>query len=81
MPPAKRRTARKTAAKKTTARKPAKRRVAKKTTARKPAKRRTVKKAAAKSRALDTALATWGDISFNYESTDTPDVVATPTLN
>ena len=48
MPPAKRRTARKTAAKKTTARKPAKRRVAKKTTARKPAKRRTVKKAAAK---------------------------------
>ena len=53
MPPAKRRTARKTAAKKTTARKPAKRRTvkkaaAKKTTARKPAKRRTVKKAAAK---------------------------------
>jgi len=25
------------------------------------------------------ALATWGDITFNYESTDTPDVVATPT--
>jgi ribulose-bisphosphate carboxylase large chain len=24
-------------------------------------------------------LALWGDISFNYESTDTPDVVATPT--
>ena len=45
MPPAKRRTARKTTAKKTTARKPAKRRVARKTTtrkttARKPAKRR-----------------------------------------
>ena len=29
--------------------------------------------------ALDTALATWGDITFNYESTDTPDVVVTPT--
>ena len=38
-----------------------------------------LKKAAAQNRALDTALATWGDISFNYESTDTPDVVATPT--
>jgi ribulose-bisphosphate carboxylase large chain len=25
------------------------------------------------------ALATWGDITFNYESTDMPDVVATPT--
>jgi ribulose-bisphosphate carboxylase large chain len=25
------------------------------------------------------ALSTWGDITFNYESTDTPDVVATPT--
>ena len=35
---------------------------------------------AAKScRALDVAIATWGDISFNYESTDVPDVVATPT--
>ncbi|TGD84820.1 form I ribulose bisphosphate carboxylase large subunit [Mycolicibacterium sp. CH28] len=38
-----------------------------------------LKKAAAGNRALDTALATWGDITFNYESTDTPDVVATPT--
>ncbi|KAJ6995578.1 hypothetical protein NC653_018133 [Populus alba x Populus x berolinensis] len=38
-----------------------------------------LKKAASSNRALDTALATWGDISFNYESTDTPDVVATPT--
>jgi ribulose-bisphosphate carboxylase large chain len=37
-------------------------------------------KAAAKhSRELDVALSTWGDITFNYESTDTPDVVATPT--
>jgi ribulose-bisphosphate carboxylase large chain len=37
-------------------------------------------RAAAKhSRALDVALSTWGDISFDYESTDVPDVVATPT--
>jgi len=28
---------------------------------------------------LQTALDTWGEISFNYESTDTPDVTATPT--
>jgi ribulose-bisphosphate carboxylase large chain len=28
---------------------------------------------------LQAALDTWGDITFNYESTDTPDVVATPT--
>ena len=27
----------------------------------------------------DVALSTWGDITFNYESTDTPDVLATPT--
>jgi ribulose-bisphosphate carboxylase large chain len=39
-------------------------------------------KAAAKhNRSLDTALTLWGDISFNYESTDTPDVVATPTAS
>ncbi|MBC3193657.1 form I ribulose bisphosphate carboxylase large subunit [Pseudonocardia sp. C8] len=38
-----------------------------------------LKKAAGKNRALDMALATWGDITFNYESTDTADVVATPT--
>jgi ribulose-bisphosphate carboxylase large chain len=37
-----------------------------------------LRKAAAKNRALDMALATWGDITFNYESTDTADVVATP---
>jgi ribulose-bisphosphate carboxylase large chain len=37
-------------------------------------------KAAAKhSRELQIALDTWGDITFNYESTDTPDVVETPT--
>ncbi len=36
-------------------------------------------KAAAKlSRELDVALATWGDITFNYASTDTPDVIETP---
>jgi ribulose-bisphosphate carboxylase large chain len=41
---------------------------------------RDILKAAAKtSRELDVALSTWGDISFNYEPTDTPDVVETPT--
>ncbi len=38
-----------------------------------------LKAAAARSPELQMALDTWGDISFNYESTDTPDVVATPT--
>jgi ribulose-bisphosphate carboxylase large chain len=38
-----------------------------------------LKKAASRNRALDVALATWGDITFNYESTDTPDVVPTST--
>jgi ribulose-bisphosphate carboxylase large chain len=38
-----------------------------------------LKAAAKKSRELDVALDTWGDISFNYESTDMPDVVETPT--
>jgi ribulose-bisphosphate carboxylase large chain len=38
-----------------------------------------LKSAAKKSRELDVALATWGDITFNYESTDVPDVVETPT--
>ncbi len=28
---------------------------------------------------LRAALDVWGEISFNYESTDTPDVVSTPT--
>jgi ribulose-bisphosphate carboxylase large chain len=37
-------------------------------------------KAAAKhSRELDVALATWGDVTFNYEATDVPDAVAMPT--
>jgi ribulose-bisphosphate carboxylase large chain len=35
--------------------------------------------AAKQCRELDVALSTWGDITFNYESTDTPDVLATPT--
>jgi ribulose-bisphosphate carboxylase large chain len=38
-----------------------------------------LRKAAQRNRALDVALATWGDVTFNYESTDTPDVVPTPT--
>jgi ribulose-bisphosphate carboxylase large chain len=38
-----------------------------------------LKAAAKKSHELDIALSTWGDISFNYESTDMPDVVETPT--
>ncbi len=38
-----------------------------------------LKAAAARSPELQMALDTWGDISFNYESTDTPDVVPTPT--
>ncbi len=38
-----------------------------------------LKAAAKKSRELDVALSTWGDVTFNYESTDVPDVVETPT--
>ena len=38
-----------------------------------------LRSAAKHSRELDIALSTWGDITFNYASTDTPDVVATPT--
>jgi ribulose-bisphosphate carboxylase large chain len=38
-----------------------------------------LKAAAKRSHELDVALATWGDISFNYTSTDTADVVSTPT--
>jgi ribulose-bisphosphate carboxylase large chain len=38
-----------------------------------------LKKLAKKNQALQVALDIWGDISFNYESTDTPDVVPTPT--
>lgn len=37
-----------------------------------------LRSAAKHSRELDIALSTWGDITFTYESTDTPDVVETP---
>jgi ribulose-bisphosphate carboxylase large chain len=33
--------------------------------------------AARRSRELDAALSTWGDVTFDFESTDTPDPVAT----
>jgi ribulose-bisphosphate carboxylase large chain len=35
--------------------------------------------AARRCQPLQVALDTWGEITFTYESTDTPDVVATPT--
>ena len=38
-----------------------------------------LKAAATRSRELDMALSTWGDIAFNYESTDVPNAVPTPT--
>jgi ribulose-bisphosphate carboxylase large chain len=38
-----------------------------------------LRSAAKHSRELDIALSTWGDVTFDYESTDTPDVVETPT--
>src|SRR6516225_6143260 len=34
--------------------------------------------AARHSRELDMALSTWGEVSFSYESTDTPDLAVTP---
>jgi ribulose-bisphosphate carboxylase large chain len=34
--------------------------------------------AARRSPELDAALATWGDVTYRYESTDTPDLVVTP---
>jgi ribulose-bisphosphate carboxylase large chain len=36
--------------------------------------------AARRSPELQVALDTWGDVTFDYESTDTPDVVATPSM-
>ena len=36
--------------------------------------------AAKRNAPLQVALDTWGEISFNYESTDTPDVLATPSV-
>jgi ribulose-bisphosphate carboxylase large chain len=38
-----------------------------------------LRSAAKNSRELEVALSTWKDITFNYESTDTPDVLPTPT--
>src|SRR5512146_688776 len=38
-----------------------------------------LKAAAKRSRELDVALTTWGDVTFNFEPTDVPDAVATPT--
>ena len=35
--------------------------------------------AAKRSRELDMALSTWGDVTFDFESTDTPDVIALAT--
>jgi ribulose-bisphosphate carboxylase large chain len=37
-----------------------------------------LKQAAKNSRELDAALSTWGDVTFTYESTDTPDLMVTP---
>jgi ribulose-bisphosphate carboxylase large chain len=39
-----------------------------------------LERAAAWCRPLEKAIETWKDITFNYESTDTPDVLATPSL-
>ncbi len=38
-----------------------------------------LKKTARRHPSLQQALDPWGEISFNYESTDTPDVTLTPT--
>ncbi len=38
-----------------------------------------LKKAAKSYPSFQLALDTWGEISFNYESTDTPDTTPTPT--
>jgi ribulose-bisphosphate carboxylase large chain len=40
-----------------------------------------LRSAARHSRELDVALATWGDITFNFEPTDVPDAVATPVVS
>lgn len=39
-----------------------------------------LEKAAKSSPALRAALETWKDVTFNFESTDTPDVIATPSF-
>ncbi len=38
-----------------------------------------LRSAAKRSRELDMALSTWGDVTFDFQSTDTPDVTAVPT--
>jgi ribulose-bisphosphate carboxylase large chain len=38
-----------------------------------------LQKAAKKSPALQSALDVWGDVTFDFESTDVPDAIATPT--
>ncbi|HEX2041533.1 MAG TPA: RuBisCO large subunit C-terminal-like domain-containing protein [Acidimicrobiales bacterium] len=38
-----------------------------------------LKQVAKKSPELQAALDTWGEVEFNYESTDTPDLAETPT--
>jgi ribulose-bisphosphate carboxylase large chain len=40
-----------------------------------------LRSAASHSRELDVALATWGDITFDFEPTDVPDAVATPVVS
>jgi ribulose-bisphosphate carboxylase large chain len=37
-----------------------------------------LRSAAKRSRELDMALSTWGDVTFDFESTDTPDITPTP---
>jgi ribulose-bisphosphate carboxylase large chain len=39
-----------------------------------------LRKAAGTNRPLEAALATWGDVTFDYTSTDAPDAVATPSV-
>jgi len=39
-----------------------------------------LRRASKKSQELQVALDIWGDVTFNYESTDTPDVLPTPTV-
>jgi ribulose-bisphosphate carboxylase large chain len=39
-----------------------------------------LQKAARLSPSLQAALDVWKDVSFNYESTDTPDVIPTPSV-
>ena len=37
-----------------------------------------LRRAAESNRALEAALATWGEVTFDYTSTDAPDAVPTP---